>query len=132
MARRLARFAGAALLALAAAAPAAAQYVITNAATTLSPGELRDVYLGEKQFAGGIRLAPVDNLAAQEEFLARVLNLDKAKYGAIWTKKAFRDGLVQPPARSGDLEVLEFVRRTPGAVGYVRAAPSGVNVVQKY
>jgi hypothetical protein len=124
------RLAGALLLA---AAPAFAQhYVITNAATTLSSAEVREVFLGEKQFAGGTKLVPVDSLTGQEEFLARVLAMDRTKYTSIWTKKAFRDGLVQPPQKSGDSEVLEFVRRTPGAVGYVGSAPSGVNVVQKY
>jgi ABC-type phosphate transport system substrate-binding protein len=122
--------AGALLLAV---PPAFAQhYVITNAATTLSPAEVREVFLGEKQFAGGTKLAPVDSLTGQEEFLAKVLAMDRVKYSAVWTKKAFREGLVQPPQKSGDTEVLDFVRRTPGAVGYVGTAPSGVNVVQKY
>ena len=58
--------------------------------------------------------------------------MEKAKYAATWTKKAFRDGLVQPPLKSGDSEVVDFVRRTPGAVGYVGTSPSGVNVVQRY
>jgi hypothetical protein len=131
MNQRFARWLAGALLA--AAGPAFAQhYVITNAATTLSSAEVREVFLGEKQFAGGTKLVPVDSLAGQEEFLARVLAMDRAKYTAVWTKKAFREGLVQPPQKSGDSEVLEFVRRTPGAVGYVGTAPAGVNVVQKY
>ena len=37
-----------------------------------------------------------------------------------------------PPVKSGDAEVLDFVRKTPGAVGYVGSAPSGVTVIQKY
>lgn len=119
--------------ALFAAGPALAQhYVITNTATTLSAAEVREVFLGEKQFAGGTKLVPVDSLTGQEEFLAKVLAMDRTKYTAVWTKKAFREGLVQPPQKSGDIEVLEFVRRTPGAVAYVGTAPSGVNVVQKY
>lgn len=132
MHRCIARFALGLALSCAAAAPALAQYVIANPGTNLSPADVREVYLGEKQFAGSVKLVPVDSMAAQEEFLARVLNLDKARYTAIWTKKAFRDGLVQPALKSADIEVLDFVRRTPGAVGYVHAAPSGVTVVQKY
>ncbi|MEJ8835648.1 hypothetical protein [Ramlibacter sp. AN1133] len=131
MSHRFARCLAAAVLF--AAGPALAQhYVITNAATTLSPAEVREAFLGEKQFAGGTKLVPVDSLTGQEEFLAKVLAMDRTKYTAVWTKKAFREGLVQPPQKSGDIEVLEFVRRTPGAVGYVGTAPSGVNVVQKY
>jgi len=128
---RVARWLAGALLA--ATGPTFAQhYVITNVATTLSSAEVREAFLGEKQFAGGTKLVPVDSLTGQEEFLAKFLAMDRTKYAAVWTKKAFREGLVQPPQKSGDNEVLEFVRRTPGAVGYVGTAPSGVNVVQKY
>ena len=120
-------------LALALASPAIAeQYLISHPGTTLTAADVREVYVGEKQFAGSVKLVPVDNTAAQEQFLAKVLNLDKAKYAALWTKKGFRDGLNPPPVKSGDNDVLEFVKRTPGAVGYVNASPSGVTVVMKY
>lgn len=110
----------------------AEQFLISHPGTTLTAADVRDVYLGEKQFAGPVKLVPVDNTTGQEQFLAKVLNLDKARYAAVWTKKAFRDGLNQPPVKSGDNDVLEFVKRTPGAVGYVNASPSGVNVLMKY
>jgi len=123
----------AAALALAAADLALAdQYVIAHPGTTLTPAEVREVFLGDKQFAGSVKLVPVDSAAVQEQFIAKVLGMDKTKYTSAWTKKAFRDGLTQPPLKSGDTEVIEFVKRTPGAVGYVSAAPSGVNVVQKF
>lgn len=120
-------------LALTVASPAIAeQYLISHPGTTLTAADVKEVYVGEKQFAGSVKLVPVDNTTAQEQFLAKVLNLDKARYVALWTKKGFRDGLNQPPVKTGDNDVLEFVKRTPGAVGYVNASPSGVNVVMKY
>jgi len=114
------------------AAAQADQFVITNTGITLTPAEVRDVYLGEKQFAGSVKLQPVDSYSTQEQFLAKVLNMDRAKYTTVWTKKAFREGLVQPPLKTSDSDVLDFVRRTPGAVGYVAVPPSGVNIVEKY
>ena len=117
---------------LAASAAAADLYVIANPAVDLQSGDVRDVFLGEKQFAGSVRLHPVDNAAAQEAFLSKVLNLSPAAYTTAWTKKAFRQGLTQPPLRANDAEVIEFVRRTEGAVGYVgRTPPGGVKVLQK-
>ena len=117
---------------LAASAAAADLYVIANTAVELQPDDVRDVFLGEKQFAGSVRLHPVDNAAAQEAFLSRVMRLSSAAYATAWTKKAFRQGLTQPPLHSSDAEVLEFVRRTEGAVGYVgRTPPAGVKVLQK-
>ncbi len=113
--------------------PAMAELVlICNSATALDANEIFDVFLGGKQFSNGIKLIPVDNAAAQEEFLAKVLQMNNLKYATLWTKKAFRDGIRQPLLKSGDAEVLEFVRRTPGGVGYVHSTAGGVTVIKKY
>ena len=112
--------------------PAAADdpVIITNPSLTLAADEVRDVYLGDKQMAGNVRLVPVDNASVQARFLAQVIKFDAAKYATTWTKKAFRDGLTAPPVKATDAEVIEFVKRTPGAVGYVGSAPGGgVNMV---
>jgi hypothetical protein len=112
--------------------PAAADdpVIITNPSLTLAPDEVRDVYLGDKQMAGNVRLVPVDNASVQARFLAQVIKFDAAKYAATWIKKSFRDGLTAPSVKGTDAEVIEFVKRTPGAVGYVGAAPGGgVNLV---
>ena len=117
--------------AVSAGAAAADLYIIGHPSVGLQPSDVRDVYLGEKQFSGSVRLHPVDNAAAQEAFLAAVMHMSPSAYGSSWTKKAFRQGLTQPPLQANDAEVVEFVRRNEGAVGYVRAAPSGVKVLQK-
>ena len=53
---------------------------------------------------------------------------------ARYVTRAFRDGLNPPAAKSTDDEVLEFVRRTAGAVGYVSSFPGDkdVMVVRKF
>lgn len=132
MARRIV-FAAVALLAVCSGGLARAElFVVCNSGTTLAADEIFDVFLGGKQFSGGLKLAPVDNAAAQDEFLAKALRMNGAKYSALWTKKSFRDGIRQPPVKGGDAETLEFVRKTPGGVGYVRTSPSGVKVISKY
>ncbi|MDB5858042.1 MAG: phosphate transporter substrate-binding protein [Ramlibacter sp.] len=123
----------AALLGAGLCAPAAADiYVIANAALALSPEEVRDAYLGDKQIAGGTKLVPLDNAAQQKEFLERALKIDAAKYNSIWIKKGFRDGLNAPAVKAGDAEVIAAVKATPGAVGYVSAAPKDLKVIAKY
>ncbi|HEY3327142.1 MAG TPA: hypothetical protein VGK14_08200 [Novimethylophilus sp.] len=116
--------------------PLAAQagdiFVIAGAGTQLAGGDIRDVFVGEKQFAGPTKLIPLDNAAAQDAFLEKVVKMDKQKYTSTWTKKSFRDGLNQPAVKSSDLEVVEFVKKTPGAVGYVTSQPAGVTVIQKF
>lgn len=113
------------------AAPAGPRIlVIGHSSLALTAGDVKEIYLGDKQLASSTKLVPVDNLSAQDEFLTLYVNLDAAKYRARWIRKAFRDGLIAPPLRSTDSEVVEFVRRTPGALGYIRApAPAGVVVL---
>jgi hypothetical protein len=107
-------------------------YVIANGSVKLAADEVREVFVGDKQTAGGTKLIPIDNAAAQKEFLDKVVKVDAAKYASIWVKKGFRDGLNPPAVKSGDAEVISYVKATPGALGYVTSAPAGVTVLHKY
>jgi hypothetical protein len=111
-------------------ANAADLVVITNQDISISPSDIKDVFLGEKQFAGSSKLIVVDNATAQGSFLSKFMNMDATKYNGIWTKKSFRDGLTAPALKSGDIEVIEYIKRTPGSVGYVTTKPSGVKIIQ--
>jgi len=100
---------------------------------SITAADVRDVFLGDKQFAGTVKLSPVDNAAAQQIFLQTVLKMDAAKYSTAWTKKSFRDGLNPPPTEGSDAEAVAYVKRTPGACSYVSlAATAGVVVISKY
>lgn len=125
---------GVSLIGVAGAAPAVAGdvYVIAHPGVALTAAELKDVYLGEKQFVGPIKLVPVDNAAVQGDFLAKALNMEASRYGALWTKKGFRGALAAPAIKSGDTEVIGFVKNTPGAIGYVSAQSGGVKELFKY
>lgn len=111
---------------------ACAGEVIANAGVLLSADEIRDVFLGEKQFAGSLKLIPVDNGSLHSEFLAKVLQTDERKYAARWTRKSFREGLAAPAVKGSDAEVIAFVRSTPGAIGYVSSSSPGVKVLEKF
>jgi hypothetical protein len=121
-----------ALLALGWSGAAVCGEVIEHADLTISPDEVRDIFLGEKQLEHGVRLLPIDNGAAQEEFLAKVLQTDAHKYYARWTRKSFREGIIAPPSKGTDAEVLAFVKATPGAIGYVSRHYPGVKVISSY
>jgi len=115
-----------------ATASAADLYVICNSLVPLSASDVRDLFLGEKQFAGAVKLVPVDNSAAQIAFLERVLKMNAAKYSTTWTKKSFRDGINPPLVAGSDAEALADVRRTPGACSYVTTpTPPDVVVVSR-
>ena len=98
-------------------------YVVTRPDVKLSSHDIREIYLGDKEFSGDVRLVPVDNQAAQAEFVVKALAMNPQRYNTLWVKKAFRDALNPPLVKSTDSEVLEFVKRTRGAVGYVSSVP---------
>jgi len=107
--------------------------VIAHPSVKLGAADIRDVYLGEKQLEGSLRLVPVDNAAAQEEFLASILQTNQRNYQARWVRKTFREGLHAPPVKDSDAEVRSFVRSTPGAIGYVSGSGGvGVVVLDRY
>jgi hypothetical protein len=115
------------------AASAGDLYVICNAGVSLQAGDARDMFVGEKAFAGVVKLQPADNAAAQAEFLEKVLKVDAAKYAVIWTKKSFRDGANPPPLKGSDAEALAYVKATPGGCSYVSNVPAGgVTIVGRF
>jgi hypothetical protein len=120
------------LVMLASTARAADLYVIANSGTAIAAADVREIFLGEKQFAGSIKLVPVDNAAVQDQFLTKVMKLEATKYTASWTKKSFRDGVSPPAVKGSDADTIEFVKQTPGAVGYVGTSPTGVNIIGKF
>ena len=107
-------------------------YLISNSTIKLTAADAKDVLLGEKQFADGKALHVVDNAAALADFTDKVLRMNPGQYKTYWAKKSFRDGVKMPSPKNGDADVLDFVKNTPGAVGYVSSQPSGVTVIQKY
>jgi hypothetical protein len=108
-------------------------YLACHAGVSLAAADVRDVFLGEKQFFNAIRLMPVDNTAAQPAFLEKVLKMNGVKYATTWAKKSFRDGINPPAAMANDAAVLEFIRRTPGGCGYFGVEPmADVTVIGKY
>ena len=108
--------------------PSAQFYVVVNGDVTLTPREVRDLYVGEKQFSNGLRLLPVDNLGTQGSFVSRALAMNLRRYETLWIKKSFRDALNPPLVKATDAEVLAFVELTRGAVGYVSTLPEGTRV----
>lgn len=107
-------------------------FVIAHPGVNVSADDVRDVFVGDKQLDGAVKLVPMDNSAAQADFLAKVVKVDAAKYASLWAKKGFRDGLSPPPVRGGDAEVISAVKSTPGGIGYVTKASADVKVIHKY
>ena len=103
---------------------------LLNSKLAVEADEIRDIFLGEKQFAGSTKLVVIDNIAVQSIFLPKVMHMNAAKYNSIWIKKSFLDGLTPPAVKSSDAEVIEYIKTTEGAIGYISTTPPpGVKVI---
>jgi hypothetical protein len=114
---------------LAAALPCAAvdvQVIINPDAGVASatPADIEDLYLGRKaKWPNGAKAVVLTNAAADEtqRFLSRVLDRTPASFSAEWKRIVFT-GKGSPPAEArDDREMIDLVRATRGAVGYVSA-----------
>jgi ABC-type phosphate transport system substrate-binding protein len=108
-------------------------YVIVNSGLTVTTDDIKGIYTGDKLLAGATKIKPLDNSAAKNEFLSKVLQLDAVRYDALWTKKSFRDGINPPAVKASDEEVVAVVKSTAGAIGYISSTPPvGVTVLKKF
>lgn len=101
--------------------------VIVNknvSATTLSRDEIQQVFLGKKTaWPDGKKITPVIHKGGnvQEVFLKDYMNKTSSQYEAFW-KQAIFTGTGKPlKSLSGDEDIVQFVSRTDGAVGYIDA-----------
>lgn len=126
--------------ALIAATPAMAQdfKVVVNSANStseLTADMASKVFLKQvPKFPNGTAAQPVDQGKASPARLAftrSVLGRAVSAVESYWQQQIFSGKDVPPPTKSGDDEVLAFVKANPGAIGYVSAGSSaaGVKVV---
>lgn len=89
---------------------------------TLTLDVLQDIYMGEKQIIGSVRLKPIDqrdNQPIKFQFLDRVLHLSRDGYITYWNNRLFREGGIPPIPKQNSEEVILTVEETVGAIGYV-------------
>ncbi len=117
--------------AFAATAACAGIAIIVNAANpvqTLSNRQVAELYLGRSRtFESGQYAVVVDQtgeVPVRIQFFKDVSGLSLGQVTAYWMRLKFT-GQVQPPqSLAGDAAVIEFVRKTPTAIGYVNSASS--------
>ncbi len=82
---------------------------------------IRDIYLGEKRFAGNVRLVPVHMVegSLKESFLKKVVDMDPKEYKLHWVKKVFQEGITPPPSIASITDIIALVSREKGAIAYI-------------
>lgn len=89
----------------------------------LSRDEVINIFLGRfRQLPSGLSVQPVDLPATHPEkatFYLRLVNKDLAEINAYWSRLVF-SGRTEPPVQAKSTEdLVEFIAKTPGAIGYM-------------
>jgi ABC-type phosphate transport system substrate-binding protein len=95
----------------------------TNPITSVDRKTLADVFLKKvTRWGGGEVIRPVDlrpEAAARVAFTEEVLRRTVIAVKSYWQQLVFSGRDVPPPEVDSDEQVIKFVLRSPGAVGYV-------------
>jgi hypothetical protein len=120
-----------------ATAHAAAFKVIVNngvGVSSLSKKAASDLFMKKTlKWQNGASVVPVDQVAeVREDFSKSIHGKSAAAVKSYWNQLVFSGRDVPPIEKTSDAEVIEFVRSTRGAIGYVSstAAPDGVRVIE--
>lgn len=102
----------------------------------LDAADVQKLFTGRMVEIGGRSVTAVNappGSPVRNRFLAAYLNQDEEKYTAYWTVRRFIGKGLPPRELQPAAAVIEFVVRTPGAVGYIDAAeaPPGLNVLHQ-
>ena len=95
----------------------------SNPTASMARKQLQRVFLKKQQkWPNGFEITVVDqnaDEAARKAFSKAVLNKDPAAVEAYWTKLIF-SGMGSPPLKlASDAEVMDFVGKNVGSIGYV-------------
>jgi ABC-type phosphate transport system substrate-binding protein len=91
---------------------------------SLSLEEVKGIYLGEIRLIRGRRFKPIDqheNKEIRQAFLKHVLEMSQASYLKHWIHRIFQEGIDAPILRENSSAVIETVRGSEEAIGYVWA-----------
>ncbi|MAO66329.1 MAG: hypothetical protein CL666_15145 [Balneola sp.] len=104
----------------------------SNSTAEISKGDLSDIFLKKKtKWDYGSAITPVDLNARSGVREAFSKDIHGRGIGAIrsyWQQAAFSGAGTAPLERSGDAEVIDFVKSNPGAVGYISADTDAAGV----
>lgn len=102
----------------------------------LDAATLEKIYTGRVIEVNGIAVTAINasaGSALRSRFLQFFLHQDEDKYTAYWVVRRYIGKGAPPRELTGSAAIIDFVRSTPGAIGYVEESeiPSGVKVLLK-
>lgn len=94
---------------------------------------LQRIFTGKTVEVDGVRVVPL-NVASgpvRQRFLTSYMNTTEDEYVAYWTVRRYVGKGAPPMELRQPAEILDYLNRTPGAIGYLDEAdvPKGANIV---
>jgi ABC-type phosphate transport system substrate-binding protein len=95
----------------------------SNPVSALSPTFVAEIFLKKvSRWPDGEPILPVDQAprsSLRVKFVERILHRSLSAVRNYWQQLIFSGRGLPPPELEGDAEVLRYVLRNPGAIGYV-------------
>ena len=100
----------------------------------LDAATLQKVYTGKVMEVDGVAVTAVNakqGSVVRTRFLWAFLNQDEDKYTGYWTVRRYIGKGAPPRELPSSTDVIDFVKSTPGAIGYIDEADlkPGINVL---
>lgn len=106
----------------------------SHPSTSVSRGELAALFLRKSgRWSSGTPAKPVDRTEeaqVRETFSKEVLGRSASAVKTYWVQRVFSGRELPPPEKRTEAEVIDYVRRHPGAVGYVESPTDDVKIVR--
>jgi len=89
---------------------------------SITPKQAKKLWLGRLKKLGGARVTVVDQTTSNktfDDFYNKVIHKKPRQLKAYWAKIMFTGKGFPPKQLANDTAIIEWVSRTPGALGYV-------------
>jgi ABC-type phosphate transport system substrate-binding protein len=109
-------------------------YVIANMDvqdSALSRTDIQNIYLGKKTKWGnnqGINFTALGGGSCHEAFVKEYVGRTDFQFQNYWKKQIFTGNGQPPRSFNSEAELIDYVSRTSGAIGYSCVPPAGGNV----
>lgn len=98
----------------------------SNSVSSISAKDASDYFLKKKsKWSDGTAVKPIDlsaNSKVREEFSKSIHGKNTSAVRSYWQQAIFSGTASAPPEKDSDSEIVDYVKRTPGAIGYVSAS----------
>lgn len=103
--------------------------------STLSGQDMKDIFLGNKQYwndKSKISVAALSEGDTAKAFFSKYLGMSPKQYDGLWDEKLYTGGKLSPRLFKNAKQLVDFITQTSGAIGFVdsSSAPKDVIVVE--